>query len=131
MPVVTCCAPDLLTVDVATSAGRSTLFVRGELDLSTVPQLQRELDHAIELSDGAVIVDLAAIDFIDLTGLRCLVAAERQRATRAVTMVNPSRAVRRLDQLCRLVLSTGRPTALQFQRPAPASRCSQTNGAPE
>lgn len=49
--------------------------MRGEIDLASAPLLEEHLDT---LADDAI-VDLTAVDFIDSTGLRVLIAAHEAR----------------------------------------------------
>ncbi len=55
--------------------GVSVLGVEGEVDVSSAPQLQRELSALQEAGARSVIVDLTAVGFLDSTGLGALVAA--------------------------------------------------------
>lgn len=52
--------------------------VRGELDLSTAPQLEGPLDEAIAVGDATVVVDLSECEFIDSTGIALIVRAWQQ-----------------------------------------------------
>lgn len=69
------------------------LFVSGELDLATVPHLERALEM-LQRTHRDVFVDLSELAFIDATGLRTLlVAAERAQVRGdlfAVTNFGPS-----------------------------------------
>ena len=58
--------------------GRLTL--EGELDLAGVPDLEAAL--ATARADGAdeILVDLGALEFMDSSGLRCLVQADQRAA---------------------------------------------------
>jgi anti-sigma B factor antagonist len=49
--------------------------VGGELDLSTVPTLEHELEAALGRPAGGVVVDLSELEFIDSTGIAVLVRA--------------------------------------------------------
>lgn len=49
--------------------------VRGEVDVASVPDLEVALDAAIRESEGAFVLDLSDVDFIDSTGLRVLLWA--------------------------------------------------------
>ena len=62
-------------IDVASPGVKSLrLRVRGDLDLSTSPQLGATLERAI--ADGnAVVVDLSEVTFVDSTGLNTLISA--------------------------------------------------------
>lgn len=51
----------------------------GEVDLTTAPQLRAPLMETVNGGgDGAVIVDLSQVDFIDSAGLALLVEARKQ-----------------------------------------------------
>jgi len=79
------------------------LTLGGELDLATVALLQEQLDRAIR-GRGAVVIDLSGLRFIDSSGLRMLLRAERQlRASgEQLVLVYGSRAVRRAFELTSL-----------------------------
>jgi len=79
------------------------LTLGGELDLATVPALREQLDRAMR-GKGAVVIDLSALRFIDLSGLRVLVRADRQlRASGGqLVLVYGSRGVRRVFELTSL-----------------------------
>jgi anti-anti-sigma factor len=76
------------------------LAVRGELDLTTAPELITHLEAAPSGSAAAVIVDLTAVTFLDSSGMTALVRARRSldEADMALTLVcdpesRPSRAL--------------------------------------
>ena len=75
-----------------------TLHVHGEIDLSSIPVLERCLEAAIEEHTGVVVVDLAGVTFLDSSGLQALVNAYRQLADRQRSFVvgNPSPFVERV-----------------------------------
>jgi anti-sigma B factor antagonist len=50
------------------------LSVSGELDLGTAPLLEQPLEEALA-SDGSLLIDLSACEFIDSTGIALLVRA--------------------------------------------------------
>jgi anti-anti-sigma factor len=58
--------------------GIRVIAVRGELDLSTAPELEGPLDEAIAAGDASVVVDLAECEFIDSTGIALIVRAWQQ-----------------------------------------------------
>ncbi len=58
--------------------GIQSISVRGELDLSTAPDLERPLEEALERGEGPILVDLSECQFIDSTGIAMIVRA-RQR----------------------------------------------------
>ncbi len=59
--------------DVNRSAAATTLTVRGSLDINTAPQLADEIDRIIAGKPSNVLVDLAALDLIDSSGVAALV----------------------------------------------------------
>ena len=54
------------------------IAVRGELDLSTAPELEGPLEEAIAAGDASVVVDLSECEFIDSTGIALIVRAWQQ-----------------------------------------------------
>ena len=76
------------------ASGVPVISVTGELDLTTAPVLEEALVRPSYDSAGAVIVDLSGCGFIDLSGLRVLLAARErlERASRPLALVvaNPS-----------------------------------------
>jgi anti-anti-sigma factor len=55
--------------------GVRTISVRGELDLSTAPDLERPLEEALESGEGSLLIDLSECEFIDSTGIALIVRA--------------------------------------------------------
>jgi anti-sigma B factor antagonist len=55
--------------------GRTVLAVVGEVDLATAPRLREELMRC--LRGGAVVLDLAGLEFLDSSGVRVLSHALR------------------------------------------------------
>lgn len=51
------------------------MVVRGELDLSTAPELEGPLEQAVGAGDTAVLIDLSECEFIDSTGIAMIVRA--------------------------------------------------------
>jgi anti-sigma B factor antagonist len=69
-------------LNVETTQGNDTLAVvapTGELDLSGVPMLEQELDRLTKV-DGlrTVVLDLRGLEFIDSSGLRLVIVADRR-----------------------------------------------------
>jgi anti-anti-sigma factor len=58
--------------------GIRVVAVRGELDLSTAPELEGPLNDAIAAGDASVLVDLSECEFIDSTGIALIVRAWQQ-----------------------------------------------------
>ena len=78
--------------EVAAGLEPGVVVVAGELDAASAPALAARLaaDRAIE------IVDLRKVTFIDLGGLRPLLAAAHDEDRLPIALRAPSRAVRRL-----------------------------------
>jgi len=55
--------------------GVRTISVRGELDLSTAPELEGPLDEVLDGGQGSVLIDLSSCEFIDSTGIALIVRA--------------------------------------------------------
>lgn len=66
-----------LIIDKAEFGDWITLAVSGEIDLATVDQLEKDLKACHEEDAGNLAVDLTGADFMDSTGLRCLVMTDR------------------------------------------------------
>ena len=75
--------------------------IRGEIDVSSVPDLSRRLAG---LPDP-ILLDLSQVEFVDCSGLTILLAEQLRRAT-AFRIVATSTAVDRLLDLTRLELTT-------------------------
>lgn len=67
-----------LTVEVERSGARtSVVSLAGELDLSTIPAVERRLFREIRSGRG-VVIDLTRITFIDSSGIGMLIQAFRE-----------------------------------------------------
>jgi anti-sigma B factor antagonist len=80
-------------VRVQRSAGRIRVVPRGELDLATAPQLERDVQA---VRDGAedVVLDLSQLTFIDSSGLRALIALDERAKAEGwrLSLVDPAPA---------------------------------------
>ena len=65
------------TVDVAREADRIRIALRGELELATVDQAHEALALPGLRPSDTVVLDLSDVTFIDSTGLRFLLLADR------------------------------------------------------
>lgn len=77
------------------------MLVRGEVDISTAPQLTATLDAAIRESGGAFVVDLCDVAFLDSSGVSVLVRARAVlgREERALVIVCPPGPARRIFEV--------------------------------
>jgi anti-sigma B factor antagonist len=87
-------------VDLPTD-GVPGVAVRGEVELATAPALTAALEEGIRRTSGAFVVDLVAVDFLDSSGIACLVRARALlgRDDRALALVCPPGRVRRVLEL--------------------------------
>jgi anti-anti-sigma factor len=82
--------------------GVAVVHVHGEVDMTTAPAIEQELDAAIaELPPSAVVMDLTATTFLASRGLQVLMQLRERgaRAGFAVRVVAASRVVRRAIEL--------------------------------
>jgi anti-sigma B factor antagonist len=96
------------------------MSVQGEIDLYTVPRLQRELAGVLAASEPVrLVVDLSGVDFCDSTGVNVLLAAHRQAREHGgnLELAAPRPAVRKILQV------TGLETVFTVvENPAHATR---------
>jgi anti-anti-sigma factor len=111
-------APALPPFEVScTKEDRSArLALRGELDMSSAPVLARELARAARRRPDRIVLDLAELSFMDVTGLRAIldVARRVRRYGGAVVIENPQPHILRLLELTAIDQTlevTGRPLA--------------------
>ena len=96
----------------------ATIVVSGELDLATVPQLSAAVAEHDDA--GFLVLDLTAVTFIDSTGVRVLIEADRACAGSGsrLGVLAGDGPVRQLLGLCKL---DGRPALVTDIRPRPPS----------
>ena len=63
-----------LDIEILQEGDTSVVVVGGEIDMATVPQLEAALSGV----DGDVVVDLAAVTFLDSSGIGMLVRASQR-----------------------------------------------------
>ncbi len=82
-----------------TEEANLVLTLIGELDIDTVPYLAARF--AARPSDDDIVVDLSALEFVDVAGCRLLVeAAERLSAGRRMVMLDPGPALQKILSVC-------------------------------
>jgi anti-anti-sigma factor len=89
--------------------GVRTISVRGELDLSTAPELEGPLEEALDGDEGSVLIDLSQCEFIDSTGIALIVRAWQRLSSgangRALVICSQNDQVRRVLEITGLELS--------------------------
>lgn len=83
------------------SEGLRTLAVHGEIDLAFEEAFQDEMTDLLEQAHSPVIVDLAAVTFMDSSGLRVLVSGKERGRGLGIDVVlrAPSPRVLRVLQI--------------------------------
>jgi anti-sigma B factor antagonist len=76
-----------LAVQVSELDGYAVVTAAGSIDATNCAILDEQLDQALQLTNMAVIVDLAEVDFCDSTGLHTFVQARRKATTRGVVVI--------------------------------------------
>jgi anti-anti-sigma factor len=89
--------------------GVRTISVRGELDLSTAPELEGPLEQTLDSGEGSVLIDLSQCEFIDSTGIALIVRAWQRLDSgengRALVICSQNDQVRRVLEITGLELS--------------------------
>jgi anti-sigma B factor antagonist len=81
--------------------GAPGVAVHGEVDVSAIPSLVEGLETAIRDSEGAFVIDLCDVEFLDSSGLSVLMRARALlgQEERRLAIVCPPGPVRRLFEL--------------------------------
>jgi anti-sigma B factor antagonist len=91
---------DGLEIGLQLTSDTTVMWVRGEIDMLTVPQLRLEL--SARLRDGAdvLVLDLQDVTFLSASGLSVLLSAAQHAHESGITFCTvPSRAVRQIATL--------------------------------
>ena len=67
-----------IAVEVRHDAGAALVTLGGELEFGTAASVRATFSDLAQQGDGAVVVDLAAVRFIDSSGLSLLVQAKQR-----------------------------------------------------
>jgi anti-anti-sigma factor len=87
----------VLTIEIAPTPDSTGVRLSGELDVSTVNTVDRELRRAIDSSHDSVTVDLSGLDFIDAAGIACLLkATQGPRRRPLVAFLRPPAGIARI-----------------------------------
>lgn len=90
--------PPAFEVERAPLAGAPGVLVRGEVDIDTAPRLSVALDAAIRESEGAFVLNLCDVSFLDSSGVSVLIRARAVlgREDRQLLIVCPPGPARRV-----------------------------------
>jgi len=74
------------------------LKAKGEVDISTAPQLRECLDGAYKEKKADILLDLDDLTYIDSTGLGVIIGAfgRMQKTNNRITLVNPKGNIKKL-----------------------------------
>ena len=80
------------------------VLLSGDLDLSTAKQAEQAIEDAEKAGRPTVVVDLRRLSFMDSTGLRVIVSADKRarRSNRRVVIIQGPAPVRRVFEITRL-----------------------------
>lgn len=89
------------SIQAVTEGQTTTLRVAGEVDLATADELSQAAAAALAAGANALVIDLAAVTFLDSTGLAVLVALTNQSTADgvALTIRDPAPRVRNVIRI--------------------------------
>lgn len=92
------------TISTRTDGARVSVDVAGDLDIATADQLTTQLEQLDVPQNGEIVVDLSGVGFMDSTGLRIMIAANRKagEAGHGFTVVTGESPARRVFELTRM-----------------------------
>jgi anti-anti-sigma factor len=92
--------PDL-SLTTKRNGSRAVVHVKGDLDAFSAPSLEAEVEHLLSGNATDVVFDLSDTGFLDSSGLRALLVAERSVLDRGgkITLRAPSEPVQRLLEI--------------------------------
>lgn len=70
----------LFGMEVHEEGGGVRVEISGEIDLSVIEDLEARLAPALERAPNPLVMDLRAVEFLDSSGLRLLIALNEQTA---------------------------------------------------
>ena len=91
-------------VELAEQGEATHVLLSGDLDLSTAKHAEQAIQDAERSGHRTVVVDLRRLSFMDSTGLRVIVSADKRarRMNRRVVIIQGPAAVRRVFEITRL-----------------------------
>ena len=79
-------------------------MISGEIDIAACPVLRRAIDSVLDTGRADLVIDVAAVQFIDAMGIGVLIRAaeEARKAGGRLVLRAPGRAMRRILGLLQL-----------------------------
>ena len=92
--------PDLVLA-TETTGDRAVLTVRGELDAYSAPGLEDQVVRLLAQGVGTIVLDLSGTGFLDSSGLRAILTAQRRLTEGGgqLSLRSPSEPVSRLLEI--------------------------------
>ena len=96
--------PRYFSVAVDRSGERTVLHLEGELDLGSSPQLEAAIARVLQAGTAAVVVDVRGLRFVDMAGLRVLLAGQEraEREGRRLVLSGMREPIRRVLALAQV-----------------------------
>lgn len=94
----------LLQIEAHDHDGLAHVVLTGELDLSTIEKVEQELARVESTGPATVALDLSRLTFLDSSGLRVIVSADKRarRENRRFVIVRGPETVQRVFSITRL-----------------------------
>jgi anti-anti-sigma factor len=106
-----------IAVDVQRGAGGAIVTVGGELEFGTAAALRTALSELAQEGDDRVVVDLAALHFVDSSGLSLLVQAKQ----RFESLGRPFELRRPTERVIRVIETSGLAEVFGLDAGAPGA----------
>jgi anti-sigma B factor antagonist len=92
-----------LNIDVRSLHGAHVAIISGRLDLRSAPDLKDQGAAALAACGGTLVLDMAAVEFIDSSGLGVLIGLQREseRMQGRLAIVPPSGSAQQIFALTR------------------------------
>jgi anti-sigma B factor antagonist len=83
--------------DVRDESGTPVIWLSGDLDMTSIPQVRAAIDAALASHPGHVVLDASGLEYMDSSGIALLASVACK--AREVQVRNPTFIVRRLIEL--------------------------------
>ena len=100
----------LFSLEVASHDGRTEAALSGEIDLSTVGELQDRLEPALQSDPRLLVLDLRQVTFLDSSGLRLILRLHKRQEEQGGRLV----LVRGGRRVARVLEITGADSELEL-----------------